>query len=102
MIRSISFLSAAFAVGALVALPALAETPSPASSTVPPTSAQVQTGVKTPAAQASTDLKGDIKGDAHKDKLSKDKKHSEVVATHPGTVVKDGASAGTKSEPTKQ
>src|SRR5579885_3593930 len=66
MTSRISLLSAALAVGALVALPALAETPSPASNV-----------------QASVDAKTDVKRDAHK--VTKSKKPHEQTAAKPGS-----------------
>lgn len=102
MNRKISLLSAALAMGTFAALPALAEGTSPASPVVQPPAAQVETGVKTHGAQASTDIHANVKSDAHKDKLGKAKKRHEQMAEHPGTAMKGGASTDTKSEPAKQ
>jgi hypothetical protein len=96
----IFLLPAALAMAALAALPAFAEGTSPAAPVAQPPAAQVETGVKTPGTQASTDAKSD----AHKDKVSKSKQHNEQVAGHPATATKGSTSTGTdtKSEPAKQ
>lgn len=107
MTSRISFLSAVLAAGAFAALPALADSTTPApSSAVQPPAAQVQSSVKAAGTQASTDAHADV--NAKKDKLSTEKKKHEQVAEHPGKVMKDAATTGTgtsttgKSETTKQ
>ncbi|HZT50476.1 MAG TPA: hypothetical protein VFA22_01000 [Stellaceae bacterium] len=82
MTSRISLLSAALAVGALVALPALAETPSPASNV-----------------QASVDAKTDVKRDAHK--VTKSKKPHEQTAAKPGSTAREHGKTGDETAPAK-
>jgi hypothetical protein len=96
MTSRISLLSAVFAIGALAALPALAEGNSAAPSPVSP-APKAETIVTAPGVQASTDVHADVKKDAHKDKLTKSKKAHEQVAAHPAPATKPGTSAPSMS-----
>jgi hypothetical protein len=88
MTTRISLLSAALAIGTLAALPALAQTMTPAS---PAPSVSVESGVHADTAKSGVQTDAKTQSPTQhkaKDKAALEKKRHEQVAQHPGAAAK--------------
>ena len=97
MTTRISFLSAALAIGTFAALPALAQTMTPAS---PAPSASIESGVRADTGKTGAQSTVKLQNEERKDKAAQDKKAHEQVAQHPGAAVKtDGTVKSDAAKP---